>query len=441
MKRRAFVVGRNGPAAMGLDTLRYAESDALRMSRSLSGPIAAFDQVEGVTNTADARTCLAQFEQLAAECDYDDTLLFYFSGHGHHPRGDLFMLFPDTDARRLVTTALPISAVKSILAQSRARVRILVLDCCHSGAAGHETMRGGSRLHELALVETARDCASVIIAACGRHVTTREDPHFGGGYLTHLLVRALGAESARADIDRDGLVSVVDFIEWASRQTASANAAAGERPRLEAPEIYGDFRSQVYLTASRFVMRDDSLARAVMTQVAMITTIFAERKAPSHARLQVLARPIKAVAPTFTSLGVLDELFAVGGDAAIFAAATMLQIRRDPTYMSRLIGCMNDRRLRDVVTWRVLRAVRDTITRYEFTAPGRSDFIWRLQQVARQRDHERPHFAKGTCLAMIAQIITRMKIPATEVFSSAQRQALGHVSDRRPKSGVTRVRA
>jgi len=256
-------------------------------------------------------------------------------------------------------------------------------------------------------------------------VTTREDPQFGGGYLTHLLVRALGGEGTRADIDRDGLVSVVDFIEWASRQTATLNAAASDRPRLEAPEIYGDFRSQVYLTASRFVVRDDCLAREVMAQVERIIANFAEDKVLTHAVLQVLARPIKAVAPTFTNLGVLDELFTKGGDAAIFAAATILQIRRDPTYMSRLIVCMNDRRLRDVVTWRVLRAVRDTIARYEFSDPGRHDFIWRLGQVARQRDQDRPRFAKGNCLAMVAQIITRVRIPEIEVFSAAQRQDLG----------------
>ena len=121
------------------------------------------------------------------------------------------------------------------------------------------------------------------------------------------------------------------------------------------------------LDARTFVVRDDSLAREVMAQVERIIVNFAEDKVLTHATLPILAWPIEAVAPTFTNLGVLDELFTKGGDAAIFAAAIILQIRRDPTYMSRLIGCKNDRRLRDVVTWRVLRAVRDTIVRYEFT--------------------------------------------------------------------------
>ena len=423
MKRCAFVVGRNGPASDGLDNLQFAESDAARMRATLSEGAAAFDKVVVAEATHSSATVLSEFEKVAASCGHDDMLLFYFSGHGHNPRGELFLLFPDSDLTRLVSTALPISAIKAVMAQSRARVRILVLDCCYSGAAGRETMRSTNRPEQLPLVEAARDCASIIIAACGRNVVTREDSAFAGGYLTHLLQRALTGDAHDADIDQDGLLSVTDFVEWASRETTRLNTARRRRPdaRLEAPEIYGDFRSQVDLTANHFLVRDSELEEEVLEMVEVIREVFRTHGRIDRLYLKNLARPIRSLAPTFTNLRVLDRLFMRHDDAAIFAAATILQIRRDPRYMSQLIGFVNDARLRGAANWRVLRAIRDTIKRYEFTALGLRDFVSRLRDAAKQRDGvDRPRFARGTCLSMIMQILSRVKVAPTEVFTKGQ---------------------
>lgn len=437
MKRYAFVLGRNGPAAHKLDTLQYAESDALKVAKVLDGGVAGFDEVAVFDEGESARENLERFEKLAERCGYDDVLLFYFSGHGHNPRGELFLLFPETNLDRLVTTALPINAIKTVMAQSKARVRIIILDCCHSGAAGNETMRSSHRPQELPLVEAARSSASIIVAACGRNVVTRESGKFGGGFLTHLLVRALGDDLSQADIDQDGLVSITDFIEWASRQTAKANKRALTRAGswLEAPEVYGDFRSQVYLTASRFVMRDDELAEEVRQQVAHIREVFSPRGRLEFKELQNLARPIASKAPTFTNLKILEELFEQEDDAAIFAAAVILRVRRDPNYMSRLIGYVDAGRLRGAANWRVLRAIRDTTSRYEFTDSGRRDFVRRLREAARQRaTQDRPQFGRGTCLTMIKQIIQRLEIPAEDVFSQPQLKLLKKASRRRRKT-------
>jgi hypothetical protein len=435
MNRYAYLIGRNGPQSNKMDTLKFAESDAERMAKTLRGESSMFATTLA-DQKKDASSCLAEMEQLAANCGHDDVLLFYFSGHGHNPRGELFLLFPNSDLRRLVTTALPINSVKAIMSASKARVRILVLDCCHSGAAGRETLKTSQRPQELPLVEAARDSASIIIAACGRNVVTRERPEFEGGFLTHLLCQALEGKSEEADIDQDGLLSVTDFIQWAGDFTRSHNAEHQHKVELqmETPEIYGDFRSQVYLTANRFVVRDDELTKELLTSVEPIRSEFAKHRRMKRPRLQTLARPIKSIAATFTKLDVLDALFEKNDDAAIFAAATILQIRRDPRYMSRLVRYVNDDRLRGAANWRVLRAIRDTIARYEFSAIGRRDFIARLREAAKQRDTKKGRkFAKGTSLSMIYQIMQRLSISPEEVFTSIQLQELRKKSPRRQK--------
>jgi len=434
MKRRAYLVGKNGPAGDQLGTLHYAESDAVKMANALRDESAGFDDVKVASLEEDSFSCLSAFEKISAACGRDDVLLFYFSGHGHSPRGELFLLFPETDLNRLVTTALPISSVKAIMAGSKARVRLLILDCCHSGAAGRDTWKSLQRPEALPLVEAARDSASIIIAACGKYVITREQEEFGGGFLTHLLCRALGRDDRDADIDGDGLLSVTDFIHWAGLQTGKHNKChdADEQKQLETPEVYGDFRSQIYLTANRFEVHDDELAQDILQGVANVRSSFKMHRGLALSQLQALARPIKALAPTLTKLDVLDALFEKEDDAAIFAAATILQVRRDPQYMGRLIKYVNEGRLRGSANWRVLRAIRDTVSRYKFSNVGRKDLVQRLREAAQQRKRKlRPRFTKSSSLTMIRQIVGRLDIPFEEVFDRSQILELNQKSRKR----------
>ena len=74
---------------------------------------------------------LAHLAQRAA-----DTLIVYYTGHGLlDDRGDLFLALTDTDPGHVAYTALPLAWVRQAFADSPARNRILILDCCFSGRA------------------------------------------------------------------------------------------------------------------------------------------------------------------------------------------------------------------------------------------------------------------------------------------------------------------
>ncbi|WP_177226681.1 caspase, EACC1-associated type [Saccharopolyspora shandongensis] len=67
-----------------------------------------------------------------------DALLFYYVGHGLVSAGnELYLATRDTDhfARALATKALPFSAVRDALTDSRAQAVVVILDCCFSGRA------------------------------------------------------------------------------------------------------------------------------------------------------------------------------------------------------------------------------------------------------------------------------------------------------------------
>ena len=140
-------------------------------------------------------------------------------------------------------------------------------------------------------------------------------------------------------------------------------------------------------------------------------------------KLQQLARPIKRAAPTFRRLGILEELFALGTSEAVFAPAVILQIRRDPLYMERLITNIDNRALRGSARWRVLRAVRDTLPSYTLTDSGLSDLLERLENsIKSDRTSTDTILTKGENLHMIAQIARRLKIDLNELFQRAGRR-------------------
>ncbi|MFG2130961.1 caspase family protein [Streptomyces sp. NPDC048751] len=66
-----------------------------------------------------------------------DTLIVYYAGHGLvDPHDDEFQLaLPDSDAEHIPASTLPYDWVRREILQSRARQKMVVLDCCYSGRA------------------------------------------------------------------------------------------------------------------------------------------------------------------------------------------------------------------------------------------------------------------------------------------------------------------
>lgn len=65
-----------------------------------------------------------------------DVLIVYYAGHGVlDPQGELYLALTDTRIGRLAWTAIPVARIRRIMAESPARTRVLMLDCCFSGRA------------------------------------------------------------------------------------------------------------------------------------------------------------------------------------------------------------------------------------------------------------------------------------------------------------------
>ncbi|MET9633139.1 undecaprenyl-diphosphate phosphatase [Lentzea sp. NPDC006480] len=110
-----------------LDDLRAVLTDP-----GLSG--LAADHCVTVPDPTDVRTVYRELRRQAARAT--DTLIIYFAGHGlTGPRNELFLGLVDTETDELPVSALAYDLVRGIVANSPARNRVVILDCCFSGRA------------------------------------------------------------------------------------------------------------------------------------------------------------------------------------------------------------------------------------------------------------------------------------------------------------------
>jgi len=188
---------------------------------------------------------LHQLGEAADSCDAGDDFVFYFSGHGILSRGSLVLLWHHTQwATRPSNTAIPISRIMAILDFCKASNKILILDCCHAGAAasalGLKSGRG------VALQDAGVTANHLVLMASDRLESARELSSLGGSFMTTKLCHALTRPVEKVDLDDDGAISVQDLATWLARQASEYNRTY--RADVPVPYLAGQLRGQFFFT-------------------------------------------------------------------------------------------------------------------------------------------------------------------------------------------------
>jgi TPR repeat protein len=106
------------------------------LARSLTAPGAAFDEEHCAVLSDPGQSTEVGKAVAAAARDAEDVLLVYYTGHGVvDRRGRLYLALPDTDHEEPEWSSVAFTTLRDELMESRARARILILDCCFSGRA------------------------------------------------------------------------------------------------------------------------------------------------------------------------------------------------------------------------------------------------------------------------------------------------------------------
>ncbi len=227
-RRLALIVATSSYEDEGLARLVSPAHDATALAGVLSDPAIAGFAVSTLLDAPSGQISRT-IEGFAADRDRGDLLLLYLSCHGlKDEQGRLYFAARDTRRDRLRSTGVSAGFVNDVLFDCRSRRKVLLLDCCYSGAFARglsvkadPSVHTGDHFDASGLVVlTASDATQYAFE--GDNLIGRAAPSIFTASLTR------GLQTGAADIDGDGLVSVDDVYEYARRQLA-------EQPRPQSP--------------------------------------------------------------------------------------------------------------------------------------------------------------------------------------------------------------
>jgi len=219
--RRALCLGSNGPNIES--KLKFAVRDAHRLSRILKDKC-DFDDVRRLKGGRDPFDLQREIAVAASELKKNDTLLFYFSGHGVVEGGRLYLLLAGTQLESMLATALPASAILDAMKECKANQRILILDCCNAGLVMRETgLKAGEQDRYLQNDLGFQSDAFDIILASEFLEKTKELPTLKSSALCEGIVSCLEAPMTTSDFDGDGAISTDDLMRWVEAFVSKLN--------------------------------------------------------------------------------------------------------------------------------------------------------------------------------------------------------------------------
>lgn len=181
-------------------------------------------KLRGIPATPPKRSLVqTSLQEIVQAAKPQDTVLFYFSGHGvlDVTNHQAFLCLTDTDRDDLANTGLGIQALLNLLNQCQAHQQIVWLDACHSGGM---TLRGAGQsertlsnptpqLLEVLQQQAARSQGFYALLSCDQNQQSWEFPELGHGVFTYYLTRGLLGEAADAQgvIEADALYKYVYY--------------------------------------------------------------------------------------------------------------------------------------------------------------------------------------------------------------------------------------
>jgi hypothetical protein len=161
--------------------------------------------------------------------DDSEIALFYFAGHGYIEDTGGFLCSSDSETG---DDGLALSEVMTLANSSKAKNKVIVLDSCHSGAAGDRTMQAG-------LAEIS-DGVTIMTASTADQYSY-EAPGGGAGVFTSLFVDALNGAAANlvGDITPGSVYAHIDqsLGPWAQRPVFKTNVKTFVSLRKAEPPI------------------------------------------------------------------------------------------------------------------------------------------------------------------------------------------------------------
>jgi uncharacterized caspase-like protein len=160
-----------------------------------------------------------EIEEFFTNRKRDDLVLLYFAGHGIKDEHEYFYLATiNTCMKNYVSTSIPASLVNNIIYNNLPEQRIILLDCCYSGAyirdlERHNNKRilkiNGNKIKDPIILTSSNLMQYSFETNTGRN-------GINNSYFTDIVIG--GIRTGNADINFDGFIDCKELYHYSNRR-------------------------------------------------------------------------------------------------------------------------------------------------------------------------------------------------------------------------------
>ncbi|MGW9024518.1 caspase, EACC1-associated type [Streptomyces sp. NPDC055722] len=213
-RRLALLIATYDYEDTGLRRLTAPAHDAEALAAVLQDPDIAGFEVTTMINEPHYRVGEA-IADLYRDRRRDDLTLLYFTGHGlKDDEGRLYLAMTNTQRGSLLFTSLPAEQIDQAMSTCMSRQKVLILDCCYSGAfpAGR-IAKGDTDVHTLERFQ-GRGRTVLTASDATQYSFEGNQPHGEAGQSVFTRYLVAGLRDGSADLDGDGDITLDELYSY-----------------------------------------------------------------------------------------------------------------------------------------------------------------------------------------------------------------------------------
>ncbi|MGH3646614.1 MAG: type VII secretion protein EccCb [Micromonosporaceae bacterium] len=248
MGRRALLIATDSYRDTRLQALQAPLREAEQLRDLLRDrDVGSFDAVDLLANESKAEAERA-IERLFRDAGPGDTVLLYLSCHGIvDAGGQLYFAVGNTEFDLPMSTAIPAVYLHRLVESHEADAKIILLDCCYSGAIVRErTARGGETVDLPGKLLAGRGTYYMAASNAVQPAYELGDPADPAQPVRSLFTSAIvaGLATGAADLERDGRITPDELYRYVNREVR-------QRTSAQNPVGDGSVEGEIYVAWAR----------------------------------------------------------------------------------------------------------------------------------------------------------------------------------------------
>jgi hypothetical protein len=210
---------------------------------------------------------LSKLTSMSRVAGTEDSILFYFSGHGLEKSSKPYLLFADSYGNTIEQTAIPTELIRKTMEESAARVKIMIVDACHSGAI--KGVKDSGKMSESFFESLIHPPEGfVVMTSCKLGEFSYEWKEKKHGVFSHYLLEGL---RGMADEDNDKIITITDAYTYCNENVTRWAFKNGleQTPFLDA-RISGDIPF-VFLESE--AGKEEPIDKSIIDRIEILSTV------------------------------------------------------------------------------------------------------------------------------------------------------------------------